>query len=526
MRSSLDSTPAVDVAVPIAFGVAMTEPGPLRVEAPVDETLLRRLPEIAEIFATFRHRGRWQPAVPLINRPQVIAEPAPAERRRADRGVAAFFSLGVDAFATLHRNPQVTHLIYVAGLDVPVDARYQPHHQRLRAGVAEVAEQLGLETIWIETNVRELFYGRGLSGAAWFGFATGGLSRLVASEARTVLLASSQAHRVQLPNSSHPMIDHLWGSDQLQVVHEGGELARTEKVELIAANPIARERLRVCWQSHDKTSIAGAARSACGRWWRWRRSGRWATSRPFRMTSTSTGSPRCDRRSVTRSRSGGRTWRSRASTGPEPTSARRSSRRSTARCRSGPRGLQRARRPRKPRDRGRGRRPSTRAAIVIPVFRQPQFVANAIRSALESRTEFEVAVVVVNDGCPYPSTEANSLRAREIDPGRTAYLAQENAGLAAARNAGVAYALETWPAAEAIFFLDADNELGPDAIAALWRVLEDDPAASWAYAYREMFGAEGGGWRCRAASTPTASCSRTSATPGASYGARSSPSTR
>ncbi len=52
VRSSLDSTPAVDVAVPIAFGVAMTQPGPLRVEAPVDETLLRRLPEIAEIFAT------------------------------------------------------------------------------------------------------------------------------------------------------------------------------------------------------------------------------------------------------------------------------------------------------------------------------------------------------------------------------------------------------------------------------------------------------------------------------------------
>ena len=41
----------------------------------------------------------------------------------------------------------MTHLIYVSGYDVPVDARYQPHHRRLRAGVAEVADQLGLETI-------------------------------------------------------------------------------------------------------------------------------------------------------------------------------------------------------------------------------------------------------------------------------------------------------------------------------------------------------------------------------------------
>ncbi len=350
-------------------------------------------------------------------------------------------------------------------------------------------------TIPIETNVRELLYGRGLSGAAWFGFATGGLSRLVASEARTVLLASSQAHRVQLPNSSHPMIDHLWGSDQLQVVHEGGELARTEKVELIAANPIARERLRVCWQYHDgdvncgrcekclRTMVALEAIGALGDF------------------PTFPDDLDLDRVAAVRPavRHEVAFWRENLALAREH-GARADLCEAIESAIDGALPIRPSRPPAKPvgpasrviAAEDAGLRP--RAAIVIPVFRQPATVANAIRSALESRTEFEVAVVVVNDGCPYPSTEANSLRAREIDPGRTAYLAQENAGLAAARNAGVAYALETWPAAEAIFFLDADNEFGPDAIAALWRVLEDDPAASWAYAYREMFGAEGGGW--------------------------------
>ena len=28
----------------------------------------------------------------------------------------------------------------------------------------------------------------------------------------------------------------------------------------------------------------------------------------------------------------------------------------------------------------------------------------------------------------------------------------------------------------------------------LWRCARSRPGASWAYAYREMFGAEGGGW--------------------------------
>ncbi len=135
-----------------------------------------------------------------------------------------------------------------------------------------------------------------------------------------------------------------------------------------------------------------------------------------------------------------------------------------------------------------------RVGVVVPVHRQPQFVANAIRSALENEAPFAVGVVVVNDGCPFASTERNALRMRDAAGGRVAYLAQANAGLSAARNAGIRHALEAWPAVEALLLLDADNELGPATVATMAERLEADPGASWTYAYREMFGAEGGGW--------------------------------
>jgi len=90
-------------------------------------------------------------------------------------------------------------------------------------------------------------------------------------------------------------------------------------------------------------------------------------------------------------------------------------------------------------------------SVVIPCFRQAHFLADAIESVLR-QTYDRFEVVVVNDGSPDDTAAvASRYPVRHVD--------QENAGLAAARNAGLARAR-----GEFVVFLDADDRLLPDAL--------------------------------------------------------------
>jgi glycosyltransferase involved in cell wall biosynthesis len=91
-------------------------------------------------------------------------------------------------------------------------------------------------------------------------------------------------------------------------------------------------------------------------------------------------------------------------------------------------------------------------AVVIPCYQQAQFLPDAIESAL-AQTEPPAEVIVVDDG----STDDT----REV-AGRypVRYIGQENRGVSAARNAGLAAS-----SAPLVVFLDADDRLLPEAIA-------------------------------------------------------------
>jgi len=96
---------------------------------------------------------------------------------------------------------------------------------------------------------------------------------------------------------------------------------------------------------------------------------------------------------------------------------------------------------------------STRlVSVVIPCYRQAHFLADAINSAL-AQTYPAVEVVVVDDGSP-DNTAAVAARYH-----RVRCISQENQGLAAARNAGLAAST-----GEFIVFLDADDRLMPNAV--------------------------------------------------------------
>src|SRR5687767_13957126 len=89
-------------------------------------------------------------------------------------------------------------------------------------------------------------------------------------------------------------------------------------------------------------------------------------------------------------------------------------------------------------------------SVIIPCYNQSRFLADAIRSV---RTSLAVEIVVVDDG----STD-DTPRVARSETG-IVYHAQPNAGLAAARNAGLGVSR-----GERIVFLDADDMLAPGGL--------------------------------------------------------------
>ncbi|SHI89953.1 Glycosyltransferase involved in cell wall bisynthesis [Roseomonas rosea] len=128
-------------------------------------------------------------------------------------------------------------------------------------------------------------------------------------------------------------------------------------------------------------------------------------------------------------------------------------------------------------------------AVIIPAWRQPALLAEAVLSVLAQRGARRIATVIVDDGCPMPETREVALALARAHPGRVFLLRQANGGLSAARNAGVDFALRAWPSCRAFFMLDADNRLGPwllDRAAALLEA--SGPRIGWVYPDFDFFG--------------------------------------
>src|SRR3954463_5585255 len=89
--------------------------------------------------------------------------------------------------------------------------------------------------------------------------------------------------------------------------------------------------------------------------------------------------------------------------------------------------------------------------VIIPAFQQPGLLAEAILAVLDQTDAPPTAVVVVDDGCPYPATARTALDFAAAHPGRVFVLRQPNRGVSAARNAGIDFALAAMPQAAAFY---------------------------------------------------------------------------
>jgi glycosyltransferase involved in cell wall biosynthesis len=120
-------------------------------------------------------------------------------------------------------------------------------------------------------------------------------------------------------------------------------------------------------------------------------------------------------------------------------------------------------------------------SVVIPCYNQAHFLSEAIESVLsQSYPRFEI--VVVDDG----STDNTSEVASSYPPEKVRLVRQENKGLSAARNAGLAESK-----GEYVVFLDADDRLLPEALEVGVRELEAHPQCAFVSGHIRRIAADG-----------------------------------
>jgi glycosyltransferase involved in cell wall biosynthesis len=116
--------------------------------------------------------------------------------------------------------------------------------------------------------------------------------------------------------------------------------------------------------------------------------------------------------------------------------------------------------------------------VVLTCFDYGAYLAESVESAL-SQEGGAPRLIVVDDG----SSDARTLVELERLPAGVELVRQQNAGLAAARNAGLRRAATPF-----VLALDADDRLAPGALRRLRAPLETDPRLGFSYGIMRFFG--------------------------------------
>ncbi len=194
--------------------------------------------------------GMW---FPKLEKTQVTA--GAKTNNSAGNGVAAFFSGGMDSFYTLEKNlPVIETLLFVHGFDVELDDAVS--RSLCSELVRQAGRHYGKKTIEIETNLRQL-----LDVYIHWGFSHGAafaaIAYLLHNAFAQVFIASSYTYLQIFPWGSHPLLDPLWSSQTLRIVHDGCEASRVDKARTLAKSPFAMNNLRVCWENPGSSYNCG-----------------------------------------------------------------------------------------------------------------------------------------------------------------------------------------------------------------------------------------------------------------------------
>ncbi len=217
---------------------AMASGTDLQLLATLSPQFLDNQRQLMQTFASWF--PRYRPVA--IAAQQLVSQPKLATGR-----VGSFFTGGVDSFYTfLKHRDEITDLIFVHGYDVELDDL--PRRRAISQMGRAIAQATGVRFIEMETNAIRLFKDFGRWGLQGHGYGLGSAARHLADYVDRIYIPSSFAEADLMPWASHPQTDPLFSDERLQVIHDGCEAGRIDKVAALAVDPLALAHLRVCWE--------------------------------------------------------------------------------------------------------------------------------------------------------------------------------------------------------------------------------------------------------------------------------------
>lgn len=249
------ATDRADAGLAAVLLAAMRRGDDLHVAGEVSPRLLAASEVVQDVLTTWdrtlRPTDRWYRHIAVAA--SAISAPAPAERATA---TAAFFTGGVDSFHTaITEREHLDALVYVDGFDLDLDdhARLAAVHEHLH----DAADLLGLPLLVVRTDLRRFGDAAGIGWPDHHGAGLASVAHLLAPRFGTMLVPATHTYGHLEGLGSHPLLDPLWSSDLVEIVHHGAAANRVDKLRAIAHEPAVQRHLRVCWEQPQGAGNCG-----------------------------------------------------------------------------------------------------------------------------------------------------------------------------------------------------------------------------------------------------------------------------
>lgn len=180
-----------------------------------------------------------------------VAIEAPQRRLTKDcqdgRGTACFFTAGADSLHSAITNlDRLDALIHVRGFDALSEE--SPLGKMIHARVQEAARLLSLPLLTISTDLKNFSDACDVSWDEYHGSALATMALLLAPHFSRVLIPATNTYADLVPLGSHPLLDPLWSTECVEIVHDGADAGRIDKIRTAASHPAGRAHLQVCWE--------------------------------------------------------------------------------------------------------------------------------------------------------------------------------------------------------------------------------------------------------------------------------------
>jgi hypothetical protein len=232
-------SPYADAFLAATLVPAMRSGLPLRVEAPVSRRLLEASGAIQRTFHSWNRRFKVVP----------LEAPVREEAGAASGGAACFFSSGVDSFfSVLRHRDELSALIY----GKPFDSKIAGTHweETLDRNVRAAARELGKELVEVETNLR-LLWRDWVNWEYFHGAAIMSIALALSPRFSRVYVPPSVVRDQLVPWGSHPDLDPLWGTDEMEFLHVDNDASRFQRVAFISESDVAMRYLQICWEHQN-----------------------------------------------------------------------------------------------------------------------------------------------------------------------------------------------------------------------------------------------------------------------------------